>query len=344
MNNTGAALADPQTVWQALRASEALVDSLLAASGDAIALIDGDGIVRRVNAGGEALGTALGTALLASDGHAPDIGRPFVELWPEEQRVTVGAALDAARRGDVGRVTASGPVRAFDLVIMPVRPGAGPVCQLVAVAHDASERVHASAAQEQLDREVSHRIRNLFALISGLTRLSAHDDPAVRPFAEALCERFGALSRAFDHVRPSARGAADSETESLHGLLRALLAPYDGGDGNNPFTICGDDVGLPANAVTSLALIVHELATGALARGVLAAGTAISIASRIVAGEMEMIWSEQGGVAGMCDEVPPGFSSVLIERSIRQLRGTIIHRATAEGREVTLRLPLANAP
>jgi two-component sensor histidine kinase len=332
MNNTGAALADPQSAWQALRASEALVDSLLAASSDAIALMDGDGILRRVNAG---------AALLASDGHAPIIGRPFVELWPEEQRATVGAALDAARRGEVGRVTAGSPAQTFDLVIMPVRPGAGPVSQLVAVAHETSERVQASEAQEQLDRDVSHRIRNLFALVSGLTRLSAHDDPAVRPFAETLCERFGALSRAFDHVRPSARGAADSETESLHGLLRALLAPYDRGDGNKPFTICGDDVGLRANAVTSLALIVHELATEALACGALLAGTAITIRSRLVEGEMEMVWSEQGGVGGMGEEEPPGFSSVLIERSIRQLRGTIIHGATAEGREVILRLPLA---
>jgi two-component sensor histidine kinase len=336
MNNAGAVLADPQSAGESLRASEALVDGLLAASSDAIALIDGDGIVQRVNAGG--------TELLASDGHAPIIGRRFVELWPGEQREMVGAALDAARRGDVGRVAVGRPARTFDLVIMPVRPGAGRVSQLVAVARDASERVHAGDAQEQLDRDVSHRIRNLFALVSGLTRLSAQGDPAVRPFAEALCERFAALSRAFDQVRPSARGAADGETESLHGLLRALLAPYDAGDGTNPFTICGDDVGLPANAVTSLALIVHELATEALARGALAAGTVVVIRSGIVEGEMEMIWSEQGGVAGMSEEEPTGFSCVLIERSIRQLRGTIIHRATADGREVTLRLPFANAP
>jgi len=223
---------------------------------------------------------------------------------------------------------------------MPVR-GDGAVSRLVAVARDVSERSDASEDQERRDRDVSHRIRNIFALISGLTRLSAQDEPAARPFAEALCQRFGALSRAVDHLWPSPRQVTAGESDSLHGLLRALLAPYDRGDGSSPFTVCGEDVALPANAVTSLALIVHELAAEAVSRDALTAD-GIVIRCRTADGALDLTWSENGWTpAGASGAEPEGLGSGLIARSLRQLRGTIAHQVTADGREVRLRLPLA---
>jgi two-component sensor histidine kinase len=339
IKGAGGALADAEPGEQALRTSDALVDSLLAASSDVIALMDGDGTVQRLN------GSAA--ALLARETQAPPIARRFTELWPAEARDKICAAVQTARCGEVGRTTVAGPdgtatARLFDLVIMPVRGGEGGEARFVAVARDVSERMEASEDRERRDRDVSHRIRNIFALISGLTRLSAQDEPAARPFAEALCERFGALSRAVDHLWPSPRQVAAGESDSLHALLRALLAPYHRGDGSSPFTVGGEDVALPTNAVTSLALIVHELAAEAVRRDALAAGAGIVIHCRTADGALDLTWSEQATVSTSTGGAEPeGLGSGLTARSIRQLRGTISHHVTTDGREVRLRLPLA---
>ena len=55
---------------------------------------------------------------------------------------------------------------------------------------------------EVLSRELSHRIKNIFAVINGLIGMSARQSPELRPLAAELQDRIAALGRAHEFARP----------------------------------------------------------------------------------------------------------------------------------------------
>jgi hypothetical protein len=56
---------------------------------------------------------------------------------------------------------------------------------------------------------------NLFALVNGLINLSAHGKPEMKPLADTLTSRLGALHRAHGPIR--------TETESTANLCRRII-------------------------------------------------------------------------------------------------------------------------
>src|SRR3546814_19822402 len=81
-------------------------------------------------------------------------------------------------------------------------------------------------------------------------------------------ERLSALARAHALTMPKDSAAGSNDSVRLHVLLRTILAPYEGaGGGDDRLRINGDDVTLPGNAMTTIALILHELATNAAKYG-----------------------------------------------------------------------------
>src|SRR4051795_9381498 len=151
---------------------------------------------------------------------------------------------------------------------LPVRDGAGRVERWIGIALDIHERKQAEEARELLSRELSHRIKNIFAVVSGLAILSARGRPDAQPFAGAFRERVQALAQAHEYVRPYSPDLPRSGEQTVQGLLRALLAPYLE-DRQARFRVEGDDVPVGASAATALALIVHEQATNAVKYGAL---------------------------------------------------------------------------
>ncbi len=85
-------------------------------------------------------------------------------------------------------------------------------------------------AQEQLSlllREMSHRVKNLFAITSSLVTLSARSARTPRDMADAVQERLAALNRAHELTRPGLTGLPGSrEATTLHELVRTIFAPY----------------------------------------------------------------------------------------------------------------------
>jgi len=120
-------------------------------------------------------------------------------------------------------------------------------------------------------------------------------------------------------------------------LLRTILAPYEGaGGGDDRLRINGDDVTLPGNATTTIALILHELATNAAKYGALSSpsGT-VTVECVTKKDTLALIWDERGGPRS---DAPgeEGFGSLLGRLTSGQLGGTIERDWRPEGLRVTL--------
>jgi two-component sensor histidine kinase len=82
--------------------------------------------------------------------------------------------------------------------------------------------------------------------------------------AAAIQARLAALNRAHELTRPSlVNTEAEPSQIMLSTLIRAILAPYASENSDNPerINITGCDLLISERAITSVALILYELAT-----------------------------------------------------------------------------------
>ncbi|RIV89779.1 PAS domain S-box protein [Aurantiacibacter xanthus] len=194
---------------------------------------------------------------------------------------------------------------------------------------DIDEVHRAIEARDLLAGELSHRIKNIFAVVIGLARLKAANAPEHKPFAEDLAEALFALSRAHEFVRP----AGEAGQERLHGLLSALFAPYRDRMGQPRVTISGTDSTVVARAATPLALVFHELATNSAKYGALScADGTVELTITDKGDDLLLEWRERGGPRLTDAPSKSGFGSRLIEMSVTgQLRGSWERRFEPEG-------------
>lgn len=102
-------------------------------------------------------------------------------------------------------------------------------------------------------------------------------------------------------------------------------------------------MGIGEAAATSLAMIVHELATNSLKYGSLSSdeGT-LDVSTVVDAGEFKLMWTERGGPRVEAPPAAEGFGSKLVRRSVsRQLGGTISYDWSPEGLIATVTLDRA---
>ena len=144
--------------------------------------------------------------------------------------------------------------------------------------------------------ELSHRIKNVFALVSSLVALSAREQPGMRPFARAIQARIQALARAHDYLLSwDPHSARSSDRQTILGLLRVLTTPYKGQQ-SPPITAEGADAPVGLRSAGTIALIVHELATNAAKYGALSNDTGrIRIVCALDGDRYVIDWREEGG-------------------------------------------------
>lgn len=210
---------------------------------------------------------------------------------------------------------------------------------------DINERKKAEETQDLLVRELNHRIKNLFAVTNGVVSLSARSAGTPQDMAKAIRGRLDALARAHELIipAPGSGGEVTKRGTTLDALVTAIASPYREQDGDRKrVTIDGPSAALGGQAVTSLALVLHELATNATKYGALSSSDGhIAITWSIDDGALLLIWEERGGPVVNGPPSSHGFGSLLARRSIEgQLGGVLTYDWKPEGLIVGLSAPM----
>jgi len=253
------------------------------------------------------------------------IGRTDDDILTENGRtaavVLKRQALDSgnAQDGEIAVGFLGGPARWFDLHIDPLRDVTGEITGLVGSAVDITRRKEDEAHLRLLLHELTHRSKNLLAVIQAMARQTARHADSMTQFLTQFEARLRSLAVAHDVlVEEGWHGA------SLRGLVELQLQPlFETHEAQ--ISIAGPTVLLKPEAAQALGMALHELATNATRFGALSVPHGrLSIAWRRLAqpdGDgVALTWSESGGPPV---EVPSvqRFGRMMIERNLAHAIG-----------------------
>jgi two-component sensor histidine kinase len=202
---------------------------------------------------------------------------------------------------------------------------------------DVTGRKQAEEGSELLAGEMSHRVKNLLAIATGLTQITARSAASVEEMTGELTQRLTSLGRAHDLVRPLP--GEQGKAALLGDLLAVLLSPYeDTGAFSGRIRVAVPRMGVGEATATTLAMVVHELATNSVKHGALSAVTGtLDVTGRTEDGEVHVIWAETGGPEVHGEPEMAGFGSRMIQRSVTsQLAGSLSYDWQATGLVATL--------
>ncbi|AKM08545.1 PAS domain-containing protein [Pelagerythrobacter marensis] len=220
---------------------------------------------------------------------------------------------------------------------IPVADDDGGIARWYGTLTDIDERRRQADSSGTLAHELAHRIKNVFALISGLVSLRTRGHDELRAFGEDLVGTIASLGKAQDFVLPT----GDSSRGDLRGLIAAVLEPFAGDMASERIAIEGDTAPVGSRAATSLALVLHEMATNSIKYGALAADDGrLAIELRIEEPEIVVSWVETGGRKPTPGGGGSGFGTRLIDMTMGQLSGTVERDWREQGLAAQLRLPV----
>ena len=247
------------------------------------------------------------------------LGRTDAEVLSPEAGAAMTAVKRAvlasgeAKRAEVPLEDAPG-IRWHDLHIEPLRNEAGDVVGLTCASVDVTERKEGEAHLRLLLRELTHRSKNLLAVIQAMARQTARHTGSVETFLTQFGARLQALAASHDLlIRESWYGA------SLGELVRSQLGVYLDGQAAQ-VSIEGPAIAIKPEAAQNLGLALHELAVNAAKYGALS----------VPVGRVVITWNRLENVDGSAVELDwreklgpkvkarrrKGFGSMVIERNL----------------------------
>ena len=204
---------------------------------------------------------------------------------------------------------------------------------------DVTGRKQAEEGSELLAGEMSHRVKNLLSIASGLTHLTARSSSSVEDMAAQLTRRLTDLGRAHDLVRPLP--GEQGKAALLGDLLAVLLAPYDESAAfSGRIRVAVARMGVGERTATTLAMVIHELATNSVKYGALSCASGfLDVSSRHEEADICLIWAETGGPTITERPELKGFGSRLVARSVSgHLGGKLEYDWQESGLVVTVRM------
>ena len=300
--------------------AQAHLAAIVASSPSAIVSLSPDGIIRTWN-----------DAATRLFGYTPTeaIGRPVSIIAPDDTREAFDKLYASVRSGstvhaDVVRRYKDGRLIDVSANIAPMHDDAGRLVGISSINRDIGERKARERHIEFLMRELAHRSKNMLAVVQAIAGQTARSSPNMEEFQTRFAHRIAAMARSQDLlVERNWKSAAMSE------LVRAQLAPF-ADEASSRIAIVGPDLDLKPDAVHSLTLALHELATNAAKYGALSVPEGrVAIAwdlgggSATVGRRFGMSWRESNGPP----VTPParkGFGHVVISQMVAiSLRGQV---------------------
>jgi PAS domain S-box-containing protein len=243
------------------------------------------------------------------------LGHTDEEILPPDGGATIIAlkrevlATGQSKRAEVALDEGPG-LRWHDLHIEPLHNEAGDIVGLTCAAIDVTERKEGEAHLRLLMRELTHRSKNLLAVIQAMARQTARHAGSIEGFLNQFAARLQALAASHDLlVRESWYGA------SLRELIQSQLAAYTD-SGETQVAIDGPAVALKPEAAQNLGLALHELAVNAAKFGALSVPNGrVSITWVLRDNALTLEWREQFGPKVKIRR-KKGFGSMVIERNL----------------------------
>ncbi len=235
------------------------------------------------------------------------------DLWLECLRTGTALEIEAALRAKDGQCNP------FLTRVIPLRDSSAKIYRWIGTHIDISEQKRREENIRFIVDELSHRTKNLLAIVMAVANQTAQYAGDVVEYQSRFSERLQALAHCHDLlIRDSWQGA------SFHDLIAAQMKPFRETDAGR-IDARGPPIVLRPDAVQNLGLAFHELATNALKHGALSGlrgDVSIEWLINEETGALCVHWREKGGPP----VVPPkrrGFGHVVIEQIVpRALNGT----------------------
>ena len=211
--------------------------------------------------------------------------------------------------------------------------------------HAVERQEQLTVEQQTLTQEMSHRVKNLFAIVGGMIRISARTASTPQEMSQILTGRLLALANAHAVVRRRFdKNGIASEGAELGEIVPIILSPHSGSDPSDTdrFVVEGPAVRLGVRATNGLALVLHELATNAAKYGALkAVAGSIEVRWRYDDGSIILTWQENGGPHVLVAPNKRGFGSVMSHKTVvDQLCGALHYDWQLTGLVATISIPI----
>jgi two-component sensor histidine kinase len=225
----------------------------------------------------------------AKTGLVGAVGRTMRSLRPDHESHWFEAFGEIARTGKPLRFerVASALGRWFDGYAF--RVGEPAEHRVAILFNDVTQRRRDEDRLVLLNREISHRAKNLLAVVSSIARLT--DADTVAAYKKALLGRIDALA-----ISQTLLSEACTEAADIARLMAAELAAFQPA-GSSRIALHGPPIMLDHAAIQALAMAVHELATNATKHGALSTDEGrVSVDwTQDDDGQVRVRWAETGG-------------------------------------------------
>ena len=227
----------------------------------------------------------------------------------------------------------------IELTCAGVRDDEGKLTGAVVAVLDIDARKTSEAMQSLVNHELSHRMKNLLAMVMAIANQTMRGALDVAAARETLSDRLIALSNAHDILL-----GGTMQRAPLGPVVRSGVSVLD--EETSRFSITGPDVEIGAKAALSLAMIMHELSTNAAKYGALSAeGGRVEVVWSVISDVDEPLlrleWVESGGPPVVAP-TRKGFGSRLIERGFAgRTGGRVTLDYAAAGLKCRVEAPLA---
>nr|MEC9421693.1 PAS domain-containing protein [Pseudomonadota bacterium] len=252
-----------------------------------------------------------------SPGFKPDffIGKSDDELFPEEDQLKlIPVKKKVLETGESAVIEfdmdMNGVNRSYNMRMEPSRDKEGRIAGLIGISIDLTHKRENERQMHLVMRELTHRSKNLLAVIQAMARQTAARSDNTEEFVESFAARLQAMAASHDLLVSQSWYGADLKELVLAHLAQSI------DPGSPQIEIEGDPHSITADAAQNLGRALHELTTNAAKYGALSVlGGKLSVSWTTVDGKIRLVWKERGGP----EVVPPrrnGFGRMLLERLV----------------------------
>ncbi|MEP6982886.1 MAG: PAS domain-containing protein [Sphingomicrobium sp.] len=314
--------------------SAELLGTLLDQSLDCIKLINPEGSLQYVNRNG--------LCAMEMEGLTTVLGRQWSDLWPPAARKMIEAALkDAASspvRFEAFCPTAKGSPRWWDVSLSRVEDRQGRWLGYLSISRDVTPPRLAQEVAEISAAEISHRLKNSYAMVAGLLSALARGRPEREEFVGEIKDRLSALG-----VAQTLFVARENAPCDIHELLPALLGPFD----HPECPIAVKDlphVVIDQGQADAIALVFGELAVNSSKHGALTSQGTIAVEAAFVSDELVIRWSERSSREVEAHSRTDGQGLRLIRRILSARKGSLSLEWTVNGLDAIITLHVEPRP